>query len=258
MLKILKMIVPKGVRKGALLFFHRGNRYKCSFCGYESRDLGSIGSNIKVIKEKQIVGAGKRNCKCFNCGSIDRERLIHVYLKNKLQIFDKNKVRKILHFSPEKRLTKTLIEHGFEEYICGDLFAEGYDYPEYVKNINILDIPYENNYFDLIICNHVLEHIIDDSVAMKELFRVIKKSGKAILQVPISRNSENSLEDFSITEPKQREVIFGQYDHVRIYGQDYVHRLEKSGFIVQRVNISNEFSNYGLNQFEDLFICEKE
>jgi hypothetical protein len=102
-----------------------------------------------------------------------------------------------------------------------------------------------------------LEHIPTDVDAMKELHRVIKRGGRAILQVPISKNTLQTFEDFSVTDPKQRENVFGQFDHVRIYGQDYAQRLEQSGFKVNRINISTEFINSGLNKDEDIFICEK-
>ena len=123
--------------------------------------------------------------------------------------------------------------------------------------IDVLNIPFDPNYFDLIICNHVLEHIQNDIDAMKELFRVLKLNGKAILQVPISKNSEKTFEDFSVTDPKERENIFGQFDHVRIYGQDYTKRLESVGFSVECINISKEFSKYGLAIDEDIFIVTK-
>ncbi len=145
----------------------------------------------------------------------------------------------------------------FNEYICGDLFVNGYNYPENVRNINILNIPYHNDCFDLIICNHVLEHIPDDLKAMKELRRVLKVGGIAILQVPISNNSEETFEDLSVEDPKIREFLFGQSDHVRIYGQDYIKRLQKCEFKVDRINISEEFKIYGLIKNEDIFVCTK-
>ena len=177
-------------------------------------------------------------------------------LKEKLKIF-LNKNKSILHIAPENILSKKMLEFGFTEYVCGDLFLEGYDYPKYVKNIDVSNIPYPDNTFDLIICNHVLEHIPRDLNAMRELRRVLKIGGQAILQVPISKNSSQTFEDFSVVDPQQREIIFGQFDHVRIYGQDYVKRLEDSGFTVRRINISKEFIKYGLNIDEDIFTCEK-
>ena len=123
--------------------------------------------------------------------------------------------------------------------------------------MDVLNIPYNDDYFDLILCNHVLEHVPKDIEAMMELFRVLKKGGKAILQVPISKMLTETLEDFSVVDPCEREKVFGQWDHVRIYGQDYTKRLESVGFFVKRVNICQEFPKYGLSKDEDIFLCTK-
>ncbi|MGV6861388.1 MAG: class I SAM-dependent methyltransferase [Putridiphycobacter sp.] len=176
---------------------------------------------------------------------------------NELDLFNQPKDIKILHLAPERNISRILHNHGFKNYVCGDLFTEGYSYPDYVQNMNVLNIPFGDNHFDLIICNHLLEHVPNDLDAMKELFRVLKPNGKAILQVPISKNSEKTFEDFSITDPKEREIVFGQFDHVRIYGQDYPERLESIGFSVKRVNITGEYPKFGLASDEDIFIGYK-
>ncbi|MEO6453035.1 MAG: methyltransferase domain-containing protein [Ginsengibacter sp.] len=264
MINQLKKIIPGKVRQEInrlkhllILNRHKGNKYICPFCNYSSKDLFLLGFSFPVLKEKQVIGGSARFGGCYKCRSSDRERLIYIYLKEKLHIFQTDKIKSILHIAPEKHLRKILFAFGFFEYVCGDLFTESYSYPEYVKNINILDIPYSDNTFDLIICNHVLEHIPTDLAAMRELSRVLKIGGQAILQVPISNNSATTFEDFSVTDPKQREITFGQFDHSRIYGQDYVTRLEQSGFKVIRINISQEFMKYGLNKEEDIFVCYK-
>jgi len=239
------------------LFLHRGVKYICPFCNYTSNSLLPMGHDVEVLREKQVIGGNRRRCKCYKCGSTDRERLIYIYLREKVRIFSSDKTKSILHISPEKNLSQKIIDFGFSEYVCGDLFAEGYKYPEHVQKIDVLDIPYSDNTFDVIICNHVLEHIPSDLLAIKELRRVLKRGKQAILQVPISKNSEKTFEDFSVTDPEQRKKIFGQFDHVRIYGQDYIKRLEEGGFKVTRANISKEFMKYGLNKDEDIFVCEK-
>lgn len=252
---IQKLLAPK-IKKLITLATHIGTRYECSFCGYRSRDLAATGLNIPVIQEKHVIGAGRRNARCHFCHSTDRERLVYIYLKYELKLFQDKKL-KILHLAPEKNLSVALRKVGFDVYQCGDLFTEGYKYPDYVKNMNVLDIPYADNHFDLIICNHLLEHVPTDLDAMSELLRVLKPNGKAILQVPISKNSETTYEDFSITQPKEREAAFGKFDHVRIYGQDYPERLKSVGFTVERINISEKYKKYGLNKEEDLFIGSK-
>lgn len=251
------MNILKKFKRKVKLIRHKGDKFICPFCTYGSKDLKMIGRDFQVIYDKQIIGGGRRSAGCYNCGSTDRERLILTYLKEELNIFDENKRKKILHIAPEENLSKELLKYGFDEYICGDIFTEGYSYPEYTVNINVLDIPYQENTFDYIICNHVLEHVPEDILAMRELRRVLKKGGIAILQVPISKNSAETFEDFTITDAEERKVIFGQSDHVRIYGQDYSDRLVKGGFKVERVNISKEYQNYGLNKDEDIFIGVK-
>lgn len=233
-----------------------GNKVNCPFCGFNAKELAPIGLDSKVLREKQVIGAGLRNAGCYKCGSSDRERLIYVYLKHVLKVFDSKNLR-ILHFAPEKNLSNLLSQIGFEKYVCGDLFTEGYNYPHYVQNMNVLDIPFEDNSFDFVICNHLLEHVPNDGDAMKELFRVLKPNGRAILQVPISSNSESTFEDFSVTDPKERELVFGQFDHVRIYGQDYADKLRAVGFKVERVNISKKYEKYGLCMDEDIFLGMK-
>lgn len=236
-----------------------GFRYKCPFCGYHARRMNPIGCNFKIIYEKEIIGCGRRFAGCIKCGSTDKERLVFTYLKDNIDFFsDTNKT--ILHMAPEPNLSKQFLAHKFKEYICGDYFAPGYEnvYPSYVKNINILNIPYKNEYFDTIICNHVLEHVEDDIKGMSEIFRVLKKGGFAILQVPISYKLDKTYENSNITDPKAREESFGQRDHVRIYGPDYVDRLKSVGFDVEIIsNLAKSHPKFGLNNKEKLYICRK-
>ena len=234
-----------------------GEGYICPFCLRKSRKFGIIGQHSPALIENEVIGAGRRRAGCYNCGSKDRERLVFIYLKEKLSIFDQPDKLKILHFAPERNLSNKLRSAGFAKYICGDLFSEGYEYPDYVEHIDVLDIPYKANTFDLVICNHVLEHVPDDIGAMKEIYRVLKKGGKSILQTPISKIRLKTIEDPSIIDPEERRIKFGQSDHVRIYGQDYQKKLESVGFLVSRINISEEYSIYGLNPEEDLFIGNK-
>jgi len=102
----------------------------------------------------------------------------------------------------------------------------GYNYPEGTIEMDILDIKYDDNFFDFILCSHVLEHILDDRKALSELFRVLKPGGKGILQVPIEETREHTFEDFSIVNQEERARLFGEQDHVRLYGNDHRKRLE--------------------------------
>jgi SAM-dependent methyltransferase len=251
------LILKKLIRK-VKIFIFRGDKFTCPFCGYQSNRLGRFGYSHPVIKEKQIVGSGLRRSRCYQCNSSDRERLVYAYLENEINFFESNKKSRILHISPEPHLSGYIRKNEFLEYIGGDMFTEGYYYPDFVKNMDITSIPYSDNYFDLIICNHVLEHISEDNKAMAELHRVLKPKGIAVLQVPISLVLENSFENEAINTPKLRAEYFGQYDHVRIYGQDYPQRLENEGFNVESIKeLSKKYLEFGLNPKEVLYLGRK-
>nr|WP_289847887.1 class I SAM-dependent methyltransferase [Aliiglaciecola lipolytica] len=149
-----------------------------------------------------------------------------MFLKHQTSLLSDN--IKVLHFAPETVLSRKL-KSIFSHYITADLNAKNVD-----MTIDMTDIPFPDEHFDLIIANHVLEHIPDDKKALNELKRVLKSmSGLAILQVPISLNSEQTYEDFSIDTDEGRLHAFGQEDHVRLYGNDYGDRLKQAGFDVQ-------------------------
>jgi len=125
------------------------------------------------------------------------------------------------------------------------------------------DIQYEDNEFDVVICNHILEHIIDDVKAMKEIYRVLKPGGFAILQTPIAMDLEKSHEDYSITTPKERKLIYGQFDHVRLYGFDYFERLASIGFRVERDHPkenhwADNLEKHRLRDSEEVIVCHKD
>lgn len=235
---------------------HAGTRYKCPFCGYQSKDLEIVGHDFRVLKQKHVIGGGRRAAGCYKCHSRDRERLLYAFLIEDLKLPSEKNIS-ILHIAPEPKLSQVLLKQNFKEYICGDLYTKGYDYLAHVKNMNVLNLPFEDNHFDLFLCNHVLEHVPEDIEAMKEIFRVLKPGGNALLQVPISKNSAETVEDFTIEDQKKREELFGQFDHCRIYGQDYITRLESVGFKVHRINVSDKYASFGVNPEEDLFFCEK-
>lgn len=241
------------------LLSHWGLKYRCPICGFHSRSLTPIGIDNPAIQKYQIIGAGKRNAGCPQCGSTDRERLLYAYLNNELKIFDQPHT-KILHIAPEIVIMQKFLKNGFTNYHCGDFFAEGQhaDYSHnLVKHMDVQNLPFDDNYFNLIICNHVLEHVYDEEKAMKEIYRVLDKGGTAILQVPFSPVLEKTISDPSITDPKVLEEKFGQKDHVRLFGKDYVSKLESCGFVVDTLNLQQKYPKFGLNSKEVLFIGKK-
>lgn len=165
--------------------------------------------------------------------SLERHRLMWLYLKNETDFFTKS--AKVLHIAPEQSFIKRFRKLKNLDYTTSDLESPLAD----VK-ADICDLPFEDNSYDVIFCNHVLEHIPDDAKAMSELFRVMKPGGWGILQVPISYQREVTYEDPTITSKEDRRREFGQYDHVRVYGLDYYKRLEHAGFIVEQVDYTKQ------------------
>ena len=187
--------------------------------------------------------------------SLERHRLLWLYLKNKTSFF-KAKL-KVLHFAPESALMNQFKKLKNLSYDTIDLNSPIAD----IK-ADICDLPFLDNSYDFILCNHVLEHIIDDNKAMKELYRVLKKNGIGIFQVPMDYNRDTTFEDFSVTNKKERNKLFGQYDHVRIYGLDFFDRLQKVGFTVERCEYTSKLSNEDIIKFclptkEIIPICRK-
>ncbi len=243
--------------------YYFGNKYSCPICEHSFRIMLPAGFDLEVIKEKNIIGSGLRsNALCPYCQSTDRDRLVFLFLKNKTNIFTQ-KV-KILHIGPEPSLYSVLKRYKNIYYITGTKYSEGIYYHKDIDSIDLLQLPFADGEFDMVICNHVLEHIVDDAKAMSEIFRVLNNHGKAVVQVPLSNTIEETYEDSTITDPKLREKHFGQFDHVRIYyGKDYKSRLENVGFKVQTYNpfddnISNDdFAPLALNKDENLFVGYK-
>ncbi|WP_019670998.1 class I SAM-dependent methyltransferase [Eudoraea adriatica] len=161
--------------------------------------------------------------------SLERHRLLWLYLKDETNFF--TAPLKVLHFAPEQAFYKKFKKLKNLEYTTTDLNSPLAD----VK-ADICALPFKDDSFDVILCNHVLEHIPDDRKALSELYRILKPSGWGILQIPQDLKREVTYEDNSITDKKERAKIFGQYDHVRIYGRDYFDRLKEAGFIVKAVD----------------------
>ncbi len=239
------------IRKIIKKILYSGTTYQCPLCGYRCRDWAYSGVDAEVNSKLDIIGAGRRKNVCHQCGSNDRERLVIAFLNEQLKSQDWTKIA-VLHIAPEYNLSRWIAQQQPQRYIQGDRHMEGYQYPAAVQHMDITQLPFETNTFDWVICNHVLEHIEDDKKAMDEIYRVLKPRGSAVLQVPISLKLDKTYENKSIQTPDEREQHFGQRDHVRIYGPDYVQRLKEVGFEVNRQKIKSE-NNWGLNPLEDVF-----
>ena len=258
----LKIIIPAKFRSRLRTrykwVFYFGFRYKCPICNSHLKIFLPDGVRSPVLKEKRVVGGGYRqNALCPICGSLDRDRLLYLYLKRKTNIFDKP--QKLLHIAPEARVAAILGAKVSVDYLTADLYSKNV-----MVTMDITDIQFPADSFDAIICNHVLEHIIDDHKAISEIYRTLKPGGWAILQAPISISLNNTYEDFSITTNTGREEAFGQEDHVRIYAMDYKDRLAQAGFkvnVFKWVTDHNNFGGhkniFGLNEEECVFFVNK-
>jgi predicted SAM-dependent methyltransferase len=174
--------------------------------------------------------------------SLERHRLLWLYLKNETNFFSDH--LKVLHFAPEQSFYDRFQKLTNIDYTTTDLNSPLAD----VK-ADICDLPFENDSFDVILCNHVLEHIPDDTKAMQELFRILKPGGWGVLQIPQDLKRAVTFEDDSITDKKERAKIFGQYDHVRIYGLDYFDKLRAAGFKVEEVNYSENLTEKEIDTY---------
>jgi len=244
-------IVPRKYLRVAGMYFLRAQNFRYK------------GDNIECCcckkKHSRFLPYGKVNYRefamCPWCLSLERHRLIWMYLEQKTNIYTDE--INLLHFAPEHQLQERFVKENNINYLSCDL-----DMPTAMEKQDITNLTYEDNRFDAIICNHVLEHIPDDNKAMSELFRVLKPNGWAILQTPMLVDLKTR-EDFSITDPKEREKVFGQNDHVRIYGMDKKDRLEKVGFTVLvddfvRSNFDESERNFnGLSEHEDVWMVKK-
>lgn len=163
----------------------------------------------------------------------------------------------MLHVAPEYCFIPLFRRQKNIEYITGDLISPWAD----VK-MDVQDIPFEDNSFDVIMCNHVLEHVPDDKKAMSEFFRVMKPGGWGIFEVPVDYSNPKTLEDPAINTPELREKHYWQDDHVRLYGLDYADKLRSVGFDVTEDNLLMELTpeqrrRYALPPQEIIYLCKK-
>tara|TARA_B100000678_G_scaffold88812_1_gene73820 strand:+ start:5769 stop:6533 length:765 start_codon:yes stop_codon:yes gene_type:complete len=197
----------------------------------------------------------RKNALCPGTLSLERHRLLWLYLDNETNFL--NSSLKVLHVAPEQVFYKKFKKLKNWDYLTFDLNSPIADIKGDLTSTNFKD-----ESFDLIICNHVLEHIKDDKSALNEIYRVLKYNGISILQVPINVRREKTFEDSTIKSKIQREKYFGQYDHVREYGLDFKDRVEQSGFKVQMINYSKKISKdliikYGLMKNDLIPIAKK-
>lgn len=237
---VLQLVSPFVMKGFSLL--NTGNEVECPVCSKQYRKFLPYG---RIARE---------NALCPNCLALERHRLMWLYLKEKTNFFTQD--LKVLHVAPEHCFI-----HRFEALSNLDYITADIESPLAKVKMDIHSIPFPENTFDVVFCNHVLEHVDDDIRACSELNRVLKPGGWGILQSPVY-NLEKTLEDKSITDPAERERIFGQRDHVRKFGKDYAERLRKSGLQIEENRFVKDLpeekvKRYALAPDEIIFVCKK-
>ncbi|TAL71084.1 MAG: class I SAM-dependent methyltransferase [Bacteroidetes bacterium] len=205
-----------------------GNKYYCIICDRNYRKFFSVGK--------------RSNVRCPGCGSFERHRLLFYFLKEKTTIFKSE--YSVMEVAPLLTIHRLFNKLGNIKYTSIDLESD------YVTSkVDLTKLPFENDTYDCIFCYHVLEHIEDDIQALSEMFRVLKKGGFAIVQSPLDKSLEKTLQYDNTKTPESRLKAYGQKDHVRIYGRDFISRIESVGFGVTEDKFINSFSDEDINKF---------
>lgn len=207
--------IPHPIERRCALCDHRVGR----FLPYRG------GRTFPLMRALDVIGSDTRNFECPRCGAHDRERHLLMYLQAS-GILDGMNGKTLLHFAPEKRLSHFLCGAHLARYLPCDLFPQSAE----VKAVDMLAMPFEQGSFDVVIANHVLEHVNDDTRALSEIHRVLKPDGFAILQTPYSSRLHQTWQDSGIDDPEARLQAYGQEDHVRLYGRDIFDRIVAAGF----------------------------
>ena len=227
--------------------YYAGNQRHCPCCEWQFRTF--------------LPYNQRQNAKCPRCGALERHRLYAIFLKENADLLRRDSA--VLPFAPTPILERQFAKLPNWNYITTDFLT-----PNVHLTMDIMRTSFADDTFDLVICNHVMEHIPDDLQALRELHRIIKADGGvALIQVPLDHEREITFEDPTITSPEERLRLFGQDDHVRVYGRDFADRLKMAGFKFhtfdyQTILTSADLSRYGLNfsagRVDDIYICTKQ
>jgi SAM-dependent methyltransferase len=249
--RVARSLVPGRVRPGLAgavrSLRHRGDAVYCPCC--------------EGAFDSFIAHRGRPYAKCPRCGSLERHRLLVGFLSRHTDLFTSQ--LSVLHIAPEYALQRRLRRLENLDYRSADL-----DSPLAMDSVDLLDMPYPNRSFDVVLCNHVLEHVADDRLALREIRRVLAPGRCAILMSPIDEQLERTLEDPTVTDPSERHRVFGQSDHLRRYGRDFAERLTEEGFAVDAVRYIDrlppeEIARHGLRReskifsADDIFVCRR-
>lgn len=243
-----------------------GSTHQCYLCKKTFQRFrpyrGGLDSLSSFIQKIGLVGSDVVNFECPFCRSNDRERHLFLYF-DRLRLWDAMAGSEILHFAPERKLSDRIRSMGPKRYVKADLYpADLFSlYPD-VERMDVTNIPYPPDSFDFLICNHVLEHVADERKALSEIHRVLRKGGRAILQTPFSTVLKKTFQDPGIDSDELRIIAYGQEDHARLFGLDFLERISESGLTLKPcrhldVATLEEASYYGMNPREDLILAQK-
>lgn len=210
------------------LIKYRGNKVYCVVCNTHFSSFAPDRHHVR------------KTARCPNCDSLERHRLYWKYLIDNVLLTRSAEKIKVLHIAPERSFYNNLSKMENIDYYPGDLNPGNFSLK--MNRIDLTKLPYTDNFFDVILCNHVLEHIPNDKKAMKEMKRVLKDGGIGFIQVPLDKTRNITYEDPTIVTRKNRKKVFGHETHVRIYGKDFIQRMEKVGFNVVIVDYLETFT----------------
>ena len=243
MKRIIKTIFPYAILLRVKKVVYFGKQRYCPVCE----------NSVRLFQPFGIVP--RPDARCPVCGSLERHRLVWLFFRQRTDLFDPGD-KKMFYVAPETHIERRLKEIPGLDCITADIAED-----RAMMRVDITNISFADSTFDVIYCSHVLEHIQEDRQAMVELYRILKPGGWAVLQVSIT--SDVTIEDASVTDPGEREKLFGQADHVRRYGPDYKERLAQAGFRLRSshaLDIADtaECVKMGLMKDDEIFFCVKE
>ena len=218
---------------------HRGDQVLCPICN----------RSFNRFKDDW----NRPNALCWRCGSHERHRVQWALLQQRPELL--RDARSLLHFAPEWALRRRLESIGHLRYVTADLVQ-----PDVELHLDITAMDLPDAAFDAVLCSHVLEHVVDDAAAMRELHRITAPGGWCLVMVPLDLGRQRTFEDPSIVTPEDRERNFWQHDHVRLYAPDIADRLASAGFEVERIRPVEEFDaefleRCRIGQAEDIWLC---
>ncbi len=254
--KFRKKIRTFNLKVKQIAFGQTASNFECVICkrpvaGW--RPYRSEGGPSPFIRRLATVGSNAERFACEGCHSNDRERHLMLFF-NKLDLWKGLEGKAILHFAPERHIADAIMTAQPANYVRGDLFPAN----ESIQKINIEAIPYPDAAFDLVICNHILEHVSNVEAALAEVRRVLKVGGRFICQTPYSSKLSRTFEEPALQDTDDRLFFYGQNDHVRLFGTDIEARLHAAGFagrLVPHDEILPQIDpvRWGVNEREPFF-----